>query len=670
MGLEYYTSRGLEPYINPQTGKVDVRKPAAAGSDPWAAPTSTPEQAQQMAYVRGHSRQEVQAQQVAEQQRRNDAMVGPSAAELQRTGYERATQVEKKNYFIPLSNNQGIVGIPETTPQKPTTKEIALSRFEALGRKPPQESTNDWIEDLPFVGSTVKKYNEIPTNLLAKAYKTTPQGINNLLYVGSKAFIKSGSLGPWDFSRATSDISYSGAAEIAKITNPKNPMPDYKPGTETWSGIITKPITKPASTGIEYALGYGVGKATDAFIPHAASYLSRSKIGAKAVNVGEKTIPPAMGAIWGGSVIFSASKSPNPAKAIGGEVISGAAFTAGATTKGGPKELNAWLEKNNFPSESPFMTFSPSNKGHINFNPTVFSAEKKLPNQWEYMPGTGLQLEYSKPLKTTNIEEEGEIIPATYSYVKSGLAPEKHRVEFIFPKSAKEMVSVGFYRPQTIKILDMKPQKIGGKTTWLPVEKPPGNIKNLVPPGIKQISSGKSTKNKYPIGFGNLFSSGTQKTTTKNLSLKDIRVSGITSPFPPTTKQQNFGMGFGFPGNTNLNTKPPAGKNNKSNLNTIFGYPKQNTVLVPPPTPTKENQKIFGPPRPGGYLPPVPPTKRNPPPPFIPPGVRRNKTPFATLPPARGGSRKGFGFGLWKGKGKINLVVGFKEFFGKKKLRF
>lgn len=108
MGLSYYTSRGIEPYVTPDN-KINIRKQTDPGTDAYSRPTATPEQSAQMQYQRTHSPQQVQAQQIEQQRARNITM-GVSQSERNRASYIQAS----RNKQVLLSNGQQIVGYLET----------------------------------------------------------------------------------------------------------------------------------------------------------------------------------------------------------------------------------------------------------------------------------------------------------------------------------------------------------------------------------------------------------------------------------------------------------------------------------------------------------------------------------------------------------------------------
>lgn len=248
MGIGYYLKNNQEPYVNPNTGKVDVRSPTPAGSDQWSAPTATPQQAAQISYAVAHTPAQVQQQQIAEQQVRNASM-GDSQSEIDR----------RRAYDLAHAQIIGVTTTPGPMPVQAPFSETPAGRMAAQQSNHDAETLARYNESgggQTFFTKAVKSGGEAATGFLdATIPKTDIPGISG---------IRSGIVGLPMIPTATIE-----AAQFWFMPTTRETPPEIKRiQMETAIGDFSKSVNTPekalntgAAIGTQFLVGAAVGGA-------------------------------------------------------------------------------------------------------------------------------------------------------------------------------------------------------------------------------------------------------------------------------------------------------------------------------------------------------------------------------------------------------------------------
>jgi hypothetical protein len=673
MGLSYYTSRGMEPYINPDTGKVDVRAPTS-NKDQWSTPTSTPEQAAQMAYVQSHTPAQVQQAQRAAQQARNDRM-GISQSEINRQASIRAA-----NAPIAISNGQSIVGSVKMptgqksniTPWTLTERQSDEQRMYAAAPTAPMYSakivedfsgaskylnTNipsipDGIANIPVLGSVAWGVRDLAVGLpmavpqivgtfeyAARATSRTQAGnpdefIYYNLKIGSENAIQSLKTDPVRFltpiilpmaiggaaAKGGGVLRTIGKSEL-KIENygyepskgyPKNPTPtSAKNVLASFKGNTLVPVPKEMSTGLDVP-----------YVP------TQARLPGTVLKGNER-------------VILTGWEQPPPAK-VGQTYVMPAAETSETSGMYAAPVAELYFTHISTPMSEAIGFGSPLKRPTAVY--TIVHGVEAVPKglrtklgsknfiEQQSKPGVAYADLYKGEYQAILASGQEVKVTASNYYFKVGGFGKSRLFGTRIPLVEQRTTGVFQAIPKVNKIQYAMPEKYSYK---------PQPLIDLTyaPVGLSAYSGGMT---KVP-SYRSAVSSASYPSTTKVPSYRSV----ASSSYSPSRASPSY--------SSRSSTAPSSGSSSSGSSGGSSG----GSSSRPPYTPPSYTPPSYTPPySPPPYKPPYyPSTTRRPP-------ISRSYLPLSYAKTPKGSSHRGRGYSTWTGAGIINKVVTLKQAFG------
>ena len=306
MGLEYYTSRGIEPYVNPNTGKIAVRQETPQNYDQYSRGPSTPEQDVQVRYQQTHTAQQVQQQQIQQQNVRNEQMRQQGIV----TQAERQRMLMSKASISPGGSTQYL--------QKPQFDVNQQTMYQTVQPEP-------MFQNIPVVGPTLQGASDYADSL-GPGFWAGATGIGDIITTGKVGENLS------QRSQMNKNAVLTGV-DLGLGSNPLIGQGTFQQGV--LKGIVNPYIENPAvATGVTLAT-MGAGFATSGIVNTLGQSPKIVTIGSKIVPIVNKPISTvtkyAVAGTFLGLTGIDVATAPKPDEKLGQNIALTGAFIVGGS---------------------------------------------------------------------------------------------------------------------------------------------------------------------------------------------------------------------------------------------------------------------------------------------------------------------------------------------------